>query len=75
MTASFRRFSGACGILAGLSGLIYLVSFFITRNPAELAHAPKRRPLASAEQRAEKSSASVGATSTSTNNDYPSTAR
>jgi integrase-like protein len=24
----------------------------ITRNPAELAHAPKRRPLASAEQRA-----------------------
>ena len=37
MTATFRRFSGACGILAGLSGLIYLVSFFITRNPAALA--------------------------------------
>jgi hypothetical protein len=37
MTASFRRFSGACGILAGLAGLVYLAAFIVTRNPAALA--------------------------------------
>lgn len=36
MSASFKRFSGACGVLAGVAGFIYLVSFIITRDPAEL---------------------------------------
>lgn len=46
MTTSFKRFSGACGILAGLAGLIYLVSFLVTRDPAALS--PTLALLASA---------------------------
>jgi hypothetical protein len=36
MTTSFRQFSGVCGVLAGLAGLLYLVLFIVYRNPAAL---------------------------------------
>ena len=36
MTTSYKRFSGVCGILAGFAGLLYLVLFFVYRNPAAL---------------------------------------
>jgi hypothetical protein len=36
MTTSYKRFSGVCGILAGLAGLLYLVLFIVYRNPAVL---------------------------------------
>jgi len=36
MTASFRRLAGACGVLTGLAGLLYLVFFIVYRNPAAL---------------------------------------
>jgi hypothetical protein len=36
MTNSYKRFSGICGVLAGLAGLLYLVLFIVYRNPAAL---------------------------------------
>ena len=36
MTASYRRFSGVCGVLTGIAGLLYLVFFNVYGNPAAL---------------------------------------
>ncbi len=37
--SSFNRFAGLTGILAGIAGLLYLVSFLALKNPAALAPA------------------------------------
>lgn len=39
MTASYQRFAGICGVIAGASGLLYLVFFLAYRNPASLPSA------------------------------------
>jgi hypothetical protein len=36
MTASFQRFAGICGVLAGVAGLLYVVLFITYRDPAAL---------------------------------------
>ena len=33
MQASFSRFAGLCGLIAGICGLLYLVAFVVTRDP------------------------------------------
>ena len=35
-SASFQKFAGACGILAGVAGLLYLALFVALRNPSAL---------------------------------------
>ena len=40
MTTSYKRFSGICGVLAGLTCLLYLVLFIIYSNPATLLPTP-----------------------------------
>ncbi len=39
MTASYQKFGGACGILTGIAGLLYLVLFVLLKDPAALAPA------------------------------------
>jgi hypothetical protein len=36
MSNRFQKFSGVCGILAGVAGLLYLVFFIVYKNPAAL---------------------------------------
>ncbi len=34
--STYQKFAGVCGIVAGIAGLVYLISFFILGNPAAL---------------------------------------
>ena len=34
--ASFQKFAGACGVLAGIAGLLYLALFILLKNPSAL---------------------------------------
>jgi hypothetical protein len=37
MSSSYQKFAGVCGILAGIAGLVYLVTYIVLLQPAALA--------------------------------------